>query len=163
MGQPICHVVLLRNIDSNLGGMDPFYFLDQDGLNALVIGDDPVKRAGILSCIHLKPANYCEVGGNPSVWKVQELTKLLLQQPKVDKIAVISNVVSNTRVDLVARGLIKGIVESGLDPAQTVVAFRMPGSWEDEGFVILRRYGVPFHTREVSIDQVVDKIIERME
>jgi succinyl-CoA synthetase beta subunit/citryl-CoA synthetase large subunit len=133
-----------------------------DGDLGLIIGGggasltafDAVLDAG------LKPANYCEVGGNPSVWKVQELTKLLLKQPRVDKIAVISNVVSNTRVDLVARGLIKGILQSGRDPAQTVVAFRMPGSWEDEGFVILRRYGVPFHTREVSIDQVVDKIIE---
>ena len=136
-----------------------------DGDLGLIIGGggasltafDAVLDAG------LKPANYCEVGGNPSVWKVQELTKLLLKQPRIDKIAVISNVVSNTRVDLVARGLIKGILQSGRDPAQTVVAFRMPGSWEDEGFVILRRYGVPFYTREVSIDQVVDKIIERME
>ena len=29
----------------------------------------------------LKPANYCEIGGNPSVWKIKELTKLILAQP----------------------------------------------------------------------------------
>jgi succinyl-CoA synthetase beta subunit/citryl-CoA synthetase large subunit len=124
------------------------------GGGASLTAFDAVLDAG------LKPANYCEVGGNPSVWKVQELTKLLLSQPKVDKIAVISNVVSNTRVDLVARGLIKGILQSGGDPSETVVAFRMPGSWEDEGFVILRRYGIPFYTRDVGIDQVVDKMVE---
>ena len=127
------------------------------GGGASLTAFDAVLDAG------LKPANYCEVGGNPSVRKVQELTKLLLRQPKVDKIAVIANVVSNTRVDLVARGLIKGILQSGRDPSDTVVAFRMPGSWEDEGFIILRRYGIPFYTRETSIDQVVDKIAERME
>ena len=27
-----------------------------------------------------KPANYCEIGGNPSVWKIAELTKLLLNK-----------------------------------------------------------------------------------
>jgi succinyl-CoA synthetase beta subunit len=125
------------------------------GGGASLTAFDAVLDAG------LKPANYCEVGGNPSVWKVQELTKLLLKQPRVKKIAVIFNVVSNTRVDLVARGLIKGIVQSGRDPSDTVVAFRMPGSWEDEGFAILQRYGVPYHTRETQIDQVVGKITER--
>ena len=60
------------------------------------------------------PANYCEIGGNPSVGKVANLTKLILRKPGVKKIAVMMNVVSNTRVDMVARGVIKGVVESGL-------------------------------------------------
>ena len=47
------------------------------------------------------------------------------------------NVVSNTRVDIVARGVIKGFVESGHDPAEMIAIFRIPGSWEDEGFKIL--------------------------
>lgn len=98
------------------------------------------------------PANYCEIGGNPSVLKVKELTKLLLSKPGVEKIAVIMNVVSNTRVDLVARGIVKGILELGKDPAQVVTAFRVPGAWEAEGFKILSKYGVPFLDRTVSID-----------
>jgi len=57
----------------------------------------------------LKPANHCEIGGNPSGWKVKELTKLILRQPRMKKLAVIMNFVSNTRVDLVARGVIKGV------------------------------------------------------
>src|SRR5439155_1287168 len=60
-----------------------------------------------------RPANYCEIGGNPSVRKACELTKLILSKPGVRKIAVMMNVVSNTRVDIVARGVIKGCVESG--------------------------------------------------
>jgi succinyl-CoA synthetase beta subunit/citryl-CoA synthetase large subunit len=106
----------------------------------------------------LKPANYCEIGGNPSVWKVKELTKLILGQPRVRKLAVIMNVVSNTRVDLVARGVIKGALESGRDPREAIAAFRIPGSWESEGEAILRHYGVPFFGRDTSIDQVVETI-----
>jgi len=106
----------------------------------------------------LEPANYCEIGGNPSVWKIKELTKLILSQPQVDRLAVIMNVVSNTRVDLVARGVIKGILEMGREPREVVAAFRVPGSWEAEGEALLRRYGVPFFDRRTSIDQVVEAI-----
>jgi succinyl-CoA synthetase beta subunit len=100
-----------------------------------------------------RPANYCEVGGNPSVLKVKELTRLILSKPGVDKVAVIMNVVSNTRVDMMARGIVKGILESGKHPAQTVAVFRVPGAWEDEGQKILSKYGVPIQDRTVSIDE----------
>jgi len=71
----------------------------------------------------------------------------------VDKVAVIMNVVSNTRVDLVARGIVKGIIESGKNPAQTVAVFRVPGAWEDEGSKILSKYAIPIQGRTVSIDE----------
>lgn len=100
-----------------------------------------------------RPANYCEIGGNPSVLKVKELTRLILSKPGVDRLAVIMNVVSNTRVDLVARGIVKGILESGRDPARTVAVFRIPGAWEEEGFKILSKYGIPIQDRTVSIDE----------
>src|SRR3989449_1406788 len=98
-----------------------------------------------------RPANYCEIGGNPSVRKACELTKLILSKPGVKKIAVMMNVVSNTRVDIVARGVIKGCVESGRDPAKTIAIFRIPGAWEDDGFKILRKYGVEYCDRTVSM------------
>ncbi len=107
-----------------------------------------------------KPANYCEIGGNPSVLKVKELTRLLLSKPNVQKIAVIMNVVSNTRVDLVARGIVKGILEAGKNPAKTVAAFRVPGAWEEEGFQILSKYGVEFLDRTVSIDDAARIAVE---
>jgi succinyl-CoA synthetase beta subunit/citryl-CoA synthetase large subunit len=108
-----------------------------------------------------KPANYCEIGGNPSVLKVKELTRLLLSKPNVQKIAVIMNVVSNTRVDLVARGIVKGILEAGKNPAETVAAFRIPGAWEEEGFKILSKYGVDFMDRTVSIDDAARIAVEK--
>jgi succinyl-CoA synthetase beta subunit/citryl-CoA synthetase large subunit len=107
-----------------------------------------------------QPANYCEIGGNPSVLKVKKLTRLLLSKPNVEKIAVIMNVVSNTRVDLVARGIVKGILEAGKDPAKTVAAFRIPGAWEEEGFKILSKYGVPYLDRTASIDDAARMAVE---
>ena len=89
-----------------------------------------------------KPANYCEIGGNPSVAKACGLAKLVLQKPGVDKIAVMMSIVSNTRVDIVARGVIKACVELGFDPAEKIAIFRIPGAWEEEGFKILEKYGV---------------------
>jgi succinyl-CoA synthetase beta subunit/citryl-CoA synthetase large subunit len=68
------------------------------------------------------------------------------------------NVVSNTRVDLMARGVIKGVLESGRDPKEVIVAFRVPGSWEAEGRKILEYYGIPYYGRDTSLDQVVETI-----
>ncbi len=108
-----------------------------------------------------RPANYCEIGGNPSVLKTKELTKLILSKPGVEKLAVIMNIVSNTRVDLMARGVIKGILESGRVPSETLAVFRIPGAWEEEGFKILRKYGVEYCDRTVSIDEAARIAVEK--
>lgn len=108
-----------------------------------------------------EPANYCEIGGNPSVLKVKELTKHILSKPGVEKVAVIMNVVSNTRVDLVARGIVKGIVEAGKVPSESVAVFRVPGAWEEEGFKILSKYGVHYCDRTISIDEAARMAVER--
>jgi succinyl-CoA synthetase beta subunit/citryl-CoA synthetase large subunit len=100
-----------------------------------------------------KPANYCEIGGNPSVAKACGLAKLVLQKPGVDRIAVMMSIVSNTRADMVARGVIKACVELGHDPAEKISIFRIPGAWEEEGFKLLRRYGVPYADRSVSLTE----------
>ena len=138
--------------------------IEFDGTLGLIIGGggasltafDAVQQHGG------DPANYCEIGGNPSVLKVQELTRHILSKPNVDKIAVIMNVVSNTRVDMVARGVVKGILESGKVPSETVAVFRVPGAWEEEGFKILSKYGVPYCDRTVSIDEAAKMAVERM-
>jgi succinyl-CoA synthetase beta subunit len=92
------------------------------GGGSLTLFDAVQKHGG-------KPANYCEIGGNPSVSKACNLTKLVLSKPGVDKIAVMMSIVSNTRVDIVARGVIKACVELGFDPAEKIAIFRIPGAW----------------------------------
>jgi succinyl-CoA synthetase beta subunit/citryl-CoA synthetase large subunit len=109
-----------------------------------------------------RPANYCEIGGNPSVQKACALTKLILAKAGVKKIAVMMNVVSNTRVDMVARGVIKGVVESGYKPSEKIAIFRIPGSWEGEGFKILAHYGVEYCDRTVSMYEAAGRAVAKM-
>ena len=110
-----------------------------------------------------KPANYCEIGGNPSVGKAKNLTKLILGKPGVEKIAVMMNVVSNTRVDIVARGVIKGCIEAGKNPAEVITIFRIPGAWEDEGFKILEKYGVEYCDRSVSMAEAASRAVAKLQ
>jgi succinyl-CoA synthetase beta subunit/citryl-CoA synthetase large subunit len=137
--------------------------IDFDGDLGLVIGGGGASLTAFdaVTTHGGRPANYSEVGGNPSVWKVKELTKLILSKPTVRKIAVISNIVSNTRVDLIARGVIKGILELGRNPSEVLAVFRVPGAWEEEGQKILKKYGITFYDRRVSIDRAAKQAVER--
>jgi succinyl-CoA synthetase beta subunit/citryl-CoA synthetase large subunit len=133
-----------------------------DGNLGLVIGAgggsltlfDAVRNAGG------QPANYCEIGGNPSVEKACGLAKLVLSKPGVDKIAVMMSIVSNTRVDIVARGVIKACLELNMDPAEKISIFRIPGAWEEEGFKILERYGVRYADRKTSMHEAAKLAVE---
>ncbi|MFP6626359.1 MAG: ATP-grasp domain-containing protein [Deltaproteobacteria bacterium] len=135
-----------------------------DGNVGLVIGagggsltlTDAVRKAGG------RPANYAAIGGNPSVAKAVALTKLVLNKPGVEKIAVMSNVVSNTRADLVARGVIKGVIELGFEPADKIVIFRVPGAWEADAIKILDKYGVEYCDRSVSISEAARRAVDKI-
>jgi succinyl-CoA synthetase beta subunit len=110
-----------------------------------------------------KPANYSEIGGNPSVAKACGLAKQVLQKEGVDKIAVMMSIVSNTRVDIVARGVIKACLDLGKDPGETIAIFRIPGAWEEEGFKILDRYGVEYCDRSVSMHEAARRAVEKVQ
>jgi succinyl-CoA synthetase beta subunit/citryl-CoA synthetase large subunit len=110
-----------------------------------------------------KPANYCEIGGNPSVSKACGLAKLVLEKPGVEQIAVMMSIVSNTRVDIVARGVIKACLELGHDPAEKIAIFRIPGAWEEEGFKILEKYGVDYADRSVSLNEAARRAVEKIQ
>jgi succinyl-CoA synthetase beta subunit len=110
-----------------------------------------------------KPANYCEIGGNPSVAKASALAKLVLSKPGVERIAVMMSIVSNTRVDIVARGVIKGCLELGHEPAEKIAFFRIPGAWEEEGFKILEHYGIEYADRSVSLNEAARRAVEKIQ
>jgi succinyl-CoA synthetase beta subunit/citryl-CoA synthetase large subunit len=139
----------VKEFDGNLG------LIIGAGGGSLTLFDAIRKHGG-------KPANYCEIGGNPSMKKTKELTKLILSKPGVEKIAVMMNVVSNTRVDIVARGVIKGCVEAGRKPGETIAIFRIPGAWEDDGFAILKKYGVEFCDRTVSMYEAAGRAVAKL-
>jgi succinyl-CoA synthetase beta subunit/citryl-CoA synthetase large subunit len=109
------------------------------------------------------PANYSEIGGNPSVAKACGLAKEVLKKDGVEKIAVMMSIVSNTRVDIVARGVIKACLELDRDPAETIAIFRIPGAWEEEGFKILERYGVEYCDRSVSMWEAAGRAVAKIQ
>jgi succinyl-CoA synthetase beta subunit len=109
------------------------------------------------------PANYTEIGGNPSVSKACGLAKEVLRKDGVEKIAVMMSIVSNTRVDIVARGVIKACLQMNKDPAETIAIFRIPGAWEEEGFKILDRYGVEYCDRSVGMWEAARRAVEKIQ
>jgi succinyl-CoA synthetase beta subunit len=110
-----------------------------------------------------RPANYSEIGGNPSVAKACGLAKEVLRKEGVEKIAVMMSIVSNTRVDIVARGVIKACLDLGREPAETIAIFRIPGAWEEEGEKILRRYGVEYCDRSVSMWEAAGRAVAKVQ
>ncbi len=122
---------------------------------SLTIFDAVLRHGG-------EPANYCEIGGNPTSDKISGLTKLIVTQPRVEKLAVIMNVVNNTQADLVAEGVVRGIIEAGKTPKEVVVMFRIPGSGEERCREILNANGIPFTDRSVTIDEAAFRAVEAM-
>lgn len=133
-----------------------------DGDIALIIGGGGASLTVFDAILRYggKPANYCEIGGNPTVKKVQKLTELLMKKKGIKALGVITNVLSNTRVDLVARGVIKGLLNSGVELKKFPVIFRVPGSWEEEGFRILEKYGIKYFTREHTMEESAKYLVE---
>ena len=91
------------------------------------------------------------------------LAKEVLRKDGVEKIAVMMSIVSNTRVDIVARGVIKACLELGKDPAETIAIFRIPGAWEEEGYKILERYGVEYCDRWVSMWEAAGRAVAKIQ
>jgi succinyl-CoA synthetase beta subunit/citryl-CoA synthetase large subunit len=73
------------------------------------------------------------------------------------------SIVSNTRVDIVARGVIKACLELGYDPAEKIAIFRIPGAWEEQGFKILEKYGVEYCDRSVSMHEAARRAVEKIQ
>ena len=109
-----------------------------------------------------EPANYCEVGGNAPVGKIYNLTKLILTKQNVKGLAVITNVYSNSRVDFIARGAIKAMVELGIDPKKYPILFRSAGAFEEDGYAILRKYGIKYYGRKTPMDEAARLAVEMM-
>ena len=123
---------------------------------SLTIFDAVLKHGG-------QPANYCEIGGNPTAEKVAALTKLMLSKPGVKNLAVIMNVVNNTRADVIAEGVVAGVEHAGRKAADAISLFRVPGNREDEARAFLASAGVKTCGREVSLDECARRAVEGME
>jgi len=110
-----------------------------------------------------KPANYSEIGGNPSVAKSAGLAREVLEKEGVEKIAVMMSIVSNTRVDIVARGVIKACLELGKDPGETIAIFRIPGAWRRRGSRSSIATGSSYCDRSVSLWEAAGRAVEKIQ
>ena len=110
-----------------------------------------------------KPANYCEIGGNPTAEKTAGLAKLVLQKPGVEQIAVMMSIVSNTRADIIAEGVINACLELGMDPAEKIALFRIPGANEEDAVKLLDQHGVEHADRTVSLNEAARRAVEKIQ
>jgi succinyl-CoA synthetase beta subunit/citryl-CoA synthetase large subunit len=55
------------------------------------------------------------------------------------------------------------VIEAGFDPAEKIAIFRIPGSWEEEGFALLEKYGVEYVDRSVSMHEAAGRAVAKME
>ena len=137
----------LVEFDGNLG------LLIGGGGASLTVFDAVLRHGG-------RPANYCEIGGNPTAEKIAALTTLLFSKKGIKKLGVIMNVVNNTRADVIAEGVVTGIRAAGLEPKEAIAVFRVPGSREPEAEKIMAAAGVEAQGREVSLDGAARLAVE---
>ena len=73
-----------------------------------------------------------------------------------------TNVFSNSRVDFLARGVIKAMLELGIDPATYPFVFRSAGAFEEDAYAILRKYGVKYLGRATTFEDAAKDAIRMM-
>ena len=54
------------------------------------------------------------------------------------------------------------MLESHEEPSERIAIFRIPGSWESEGFKILDKYGVEYCDRSVSMYDAAGRAVAKM-
>jgi succinyl-CoA synthetase beta subunit/citryl-CoA synthetase large subunit len=57
---------------------------------------------------------------------------------------------------------VKGCIEAGRKPSEAIAIFRIPGSWETDGFAILEHYGVEYCDRKVSMYEAAGRAVAKM-
>ena len=58
--------------------------------------------------------------------------------------------------------MIGACLELGMDPAEKIAIFRIPGAWEEEGFKILEKYGVEYADRSTSMHEAAKRAVEKI-
>ncbi len=110
-----------------------------------------------------KPANYSEIGGNPSVAKACGLAKEVLREGRrrEDRGDDVDRLQHPGRHRRPRRD--QGLPRAGQGPGETIAIFRIPGAWEEEGFKILDRYGVEYCDRSVSMWEAAGRAVAKIQ
>ena len=63
----------------------------------------------------------------------------------------------------VSKRLAEGFLRIEGYPKDKIAIFRIPGSWEEEGFKILDKYGVEYVDRSVSMFEAANRAVQKMQ
>ena len=139
---------------TELDGGDIGFMCGGGGASLLLM--DALNRAGG------RPANYSEVGGNPTENKVYGLCKGILSKKGVKGLFLAHNITSNTRIDVMAAGAVRALKDMGIDPAAFPVVIREAGTFDAEGKKIFEDYGITYHGDDITLTQAAYRMVERM-
>lgn len=130
-------------------------FLCGGGGASLVLFDGLISAGG-------KPANYSEFGGNPTATKVAGLTKVVLSKPGVLGLFVAHNITNNTQVDVVARGVLRGLDDAGVSTSDIPVVAREIGVHDEEGKSIFESAGIHYFGEESTLSDAAREMVRFM-
>lgn len=131
-------------------------FLCGGGGASLVLFDSLVHTGG-------KPANYSEFGGNPTETKVAGLTRVVLSKPGVRGLFVAHNITNNTQVDVVARGVVRGLDDAGVSASDIPVVAREIGVHDEEGKIIFESAGIHYFGEESTLSDAAREMVRFMD
>ncbi|MDI6893108.1 MAG: ATP-grasp domain-containing protein [Bacillota bacterium] len=109
-----------------------------------------------------RPANYSEVGGNPTADKVYGIARAILSKPGVRGLLVAHNITNNTQVDLVAEGVVRALDELGLDARSFPVVAREAGVNEERARRLFQDRGVEYYGDEITLAEAARRIVARV-
>jgi succinyl-CoA synthetase beta subunit len=130
-------------------------FLCGGGGASLLLYDHLVDAGG-------KPANYAEIGGNPTEQKVAGMTRVVLSKPGVEGLFVAHNITNNTQTDVIARGVVTGIRHAGRDPSSLPVIAREAGLHDDEARKIFEEAGISYFGEETTLAEAARHMVAAM-
>jgi succinyl-CoA synthetase beta subunit len=130
-------------------------FLCGGGGASLLLFDALLRAGG-------RPANYAEIGGNPTETKVAALTQVVLSKPGVRGLFVAHNLTNNTQVDVLARGVVQALRETGRLPPDFPVVARETGVNEAEGRAIFEAAGVRWLGEDTTLSQAARVMVQAM-
>ncbi|TVR69239.1 MAG: succinate--CoA ligase [Sphaerobacteraceae bacterium] len=131
-------------------------FLCGGGGASLLLYDHLVQAGG-------HPANYAEIGGNPTEAKVAGMTSVVLSKPGVEGLFVAHNITNNTQIDVIARGVVQGIRQAGRDPASFPVIAREAGLHDVEGKDIFEGAGVTYFGEETTLASAAQQMVDAIQ
>lgn len=130
-------------------------FLCGGGGASLLLYDHLVEAGG-------HPANYAEIGGNPTEQKVAGMTRVVLSKPGVEGLFIAHNITNNTQTDVIARGVVTGIRHAGKDPATLPVVAREAGLHDEEGRKIFEEAGIRYFGEDTTLAEAARQMVDAM-